>query len=494
MSAFCRHSSFFDPFAEGNVVEDSDIFPKAKVLSGLHIDAPPPYSTLKSVLNIASAKVIHLPNDSEANGSFPLTYNAHNNLVIHGQGTVIANCTGPISLLFSFSTEDQSKSSLYAEITETSVQFSYGPTAPHGSIGYLPPDRVLIKGDIIKQPVDGASPEREAKPTIMPMFLRPEMPYTARYWLSIDHNNGILLFGRDYANLALALYEARLKQYVDPGVWHWIDDNTYQRKLTILQHAFIDNVSIVNVQQKGGNLTAPPLQLVSQPLPVVQKLPPIIVPSESITLDQLAVGSATVPANLSAECQRLYANVAGANILLDTPDFPEFSQAIECSVNTEGLLCQKLLKKKAKKDYKNTYLRITLGANLGNSPGPPYVLEIWPAMHASPIHNHGDSHAVIKVLHGKIKAYYFTSLYNASPIGPPAKLEKGDITWIDPENYQCYSYGKDDVRHYEAFDYIDKETDKLIPQFKPNTDMRYDEFKAALQEEWSQRWAQTPNV
>lgn len=130
----------------------------------------------------------------------------------------------------------------------------------------------------------------------------------------------------------------------------------------------------------------PPLQLVYQPLPVVSKKPPIIVPNESITLDQLAAGSVTVPANLSTECQRLYANVAGPNILLNTPDFPDFSTAIERSVNTEGLLCQKLLKAKStelgKDDYKSTYLRVTLGADLGDSPGPPFVLEIWPALHA----------------------------------------------------------------------------------------------------------------
>ena len=125
---------------------------------------------------------------------------------------------------------------------------------------------------------------------------------------------------------------------------------------------------------------------------------------------------------------------------------------------------------------------------------------------SSPIHNHGDAHAVIKVLHGKIKAYYFTSLYDAMPIGPPARLEKGDITWIDPENYQvhqlsnesgslilclisetlpvltcttdrdgsvcctiqCYSYGAKDTRHYEAFDYINEETHNVIKHFEPN--------------------------
>jgi len=71
---------------------------------------------------------------------------------------------------------------------------------------------------------------------------------------------------------------------------------------------------------------------------------------------------------------------------------------------------------------------------------PPLLLTGWRGIwfFRSPVHNHADSHAVIKVLHGKIKAYYFTSLYDAQPIGPPANLEKGDITWIDPKNYQVH--------------------------------------------------------
>lgn len=44
-----------------------------------------------------------------------------------------------------------------------------------------------------------------------------------------------------------------------------------------------------------------------------------------------------------------------------------------------------------------TYLRITLGQSLGNSPGQPYVVEIWPPGHYSSIHDHGDACAVIKV-------------------------------------------------------------------------------------------------
>lgn len=209
MSVFMDHyySSFYDPFAEGNVVESSDVFPNEKALSLVHIDAPPPYSTLKSIINVVTAKDT-APSGSEAN-DLPLTYNASTNLDIQGQGTVVANCTQPICLLFSFSTNDPSQSSLYAQITENSVDFWYGPTPPKGSTGYLPPDRVEIQGKIINT---------------TPTFLRPDNPYSARYWFSVDHKNGILRFGRDYTNLALTLYEARLKEKVDPGVWHWIDD------------------------------------------------------------------------------------------------------------------------------------------------------------------------------------------------------------------------------------------------------------------------------
>ncbi|KAJ7071430.1 hypothetical protein C8F01DRAFT_433764 [Mycena amicta] len=479
-----RYAAFFDPFAPGNVVQTSDVFPETKVFALPHVDAPPPYSpSQKSVLTVVTAASAS-PDSNTSDASF-LTYNARTNLRIQGQGTVIANSTGPLSLLFAFSTKDVSKPTLYIQITENTVDFWYGPSPPQGSAGFLPADRVAIEGRVM-----GLSTNT---------FLRPGMPYPARYWVSVDHKNGILRFGRDYANLSMAMYEAQLKQRVPPGVNHWKNE----------KYAFIDELTTVTVQQTGGSLTAAPLQLIYQPLPIVEKLPPIIVANDQITLEQLATGSVTVPANLSPECQRLYSNVAGMNIQLDTPDFPEFSRAIQRSVNTEGLLCQTLLKQKAgefgKDDYQTTYLRITLGSDLGNSPGPPYVLEIWPAMHASPIHNHGNSHAVIKVLTGKIKSYYFTSLYEGLPVGPPANLEKGDVTWLDPNNFQvhqlsnenrdgaicctiqCYSYGAKDSRHYEAFDYVNSDTHKVIEHFEPNSDMSFLEFKRAIKEEWAKR-------
>ena len=41
------------------------------------------------------------------------------------------------------------------------------------------------------------------------------------------------------------------------------------------------------------------------------------------------------------------------------------------SIETEGALLNTTLKRKA-------YLRITMGKGRGESPGIPYVLEIWP--------------------------------------------------------------------------------------------------------------------
>jgi hypothetical protein len=130
-------------------------------------------------------------------------------------------------------------------------------------------------------------------------------------------------------------------------------------------------------------------------------LSPYVISNQNISLLDLERGVYTTPANLPAACQTLYGNVAGPDITLDTPQFPDFSKAIQRSVSTEGLLGYKLLKAKSSEfgheDFLGTYLRITLGYNLGDSPGVPYVLEIWPINHYSPIHDHGDANAVIKV-------------------------------------------------------------------------------------------------
>jgi hypothetical protein len=111
-------------------------------------------------------------------------------------------------------------------------------------------------------------------------------------------------------------------------------------------------------------------EMVVDPFPLVRDLPPYVIKDQDVTLDDLESGIVTVIANLPEACQVLYRNVAGPNIALDTPDFPDFSQAIERSVRTEGLVGHNLLIKKAKNhgggesNFLGTYLRITIGTNL----------------------------------------------------------------------------------------------------------------------------------
>ncbi|KIJ51964.1 hypothetical protein M422DRAFT_223367 [Sphaerobolus stellatus SS14] len=307
-----------------------------------------------------------------------------------------------------------------------------------------------------------------------------------KHWLSIDKTRGKLRYGRGYCTAALVLLEVELKWEDKKKVWHFLDN----------KWAWLHHLQVVQISKSSKPPTI-------SAFPLVRDVSPYIIKDQDITLDDLENGFATVFANLPEVCQTLYHNVAGPNILLDTPDFPDFSSAIEHSVNTEGCVAYNLLREKASKpghDIVNTYLRITIGPPLGNSPGIPYVLEIWPAQHQSPIHDHGDACAIIKVLHGSIMAYYFESLKNPLSIGQGAKLKKGDVTWISSDNYQVhqlrnesmegkvcctiqsYQYAKGDKKHCEVFHFLSD--DKVVDNFVPNSDMSFGNFKEAIKTEW----------
>lgn len=111
------------------------------------------------------------------------------------------------------------------------------------------------------------------------------------------------------------------------------------------------------------------------------------------------------------EGRRLYANVGGTKVELSTEDVA----AINYSLDTEGCALHEKLKAKSIASYgipnsKMTYIRATIGVNRGDSTGVPYVLEIWPKEHSSPVHMHGDAVAVIKVLHGSLVCSWFNPL------------------------------------------------------------------------------------
>jgi hypothetical protein len=211
-------------------------------------------------------------------------------------------------------------------------------------------------------------------------------------------------------------------------------------------------------------------------------------------------------ANLSITSQKLYNCISGKSFNLATPDFPDFVRAIEYSIATPGRWCYERLKQKASEfgtyEPLKTYLRITLGENNGESPGVPYVMEIWPPAHYSPIHNHGGSSAVIRVLNGAINVRLFPFLGSAHAFGT-AVFKKEDVTWISPAlnqvhqlmnhgsstciTIQCYMYETADTKHYDYFDYLD--SDKAVQKFEPDSDMGFISFKAMMKAEWAEKVA-----
>jgi predicted metal-dependent enzyme (double-stranded beta helix superfamily) len=89
-------------------------------------------------------------------------------------------------------------------------------------------------------------------------------------------------------------------------------------------------------------------------------------------------------------------------------------------------------------------------------------MEIWPAGHRSPIHNHGGADAVIKVLHGEIcvSLYRMLSRFHQQPFARMS-FAAGEVTWITPRlnqthmlrnetreacvTVQCYTYPESDT-------------------------------------------------
>ncbi|HEY0027626.1 MAG TPA: cysteine dioxygenase family protein [Allosphingosinicella sp.] len=305
------------------------------------------------------------------------------------------------------------------------------------------------------------------------------------YWFSFDCHNRLIRYGKGEMRLGTMLADCFLerpkKGAEDP--WDWISE-------------------IAQVE-----VAAPLTDFVDRwKDPVTVELPMRVVSHDSITMDDIAYGRVTVPASLTATCQKLYDNVAGARFILDTPDFPEFSSAIKASILDKDGWCAKVLEQKANEfgthDPDMTYLRITLGTNQGESPGIPFVMEIWPSGNYSPIHNHGGADAVIRVLHGEITVSLYPFLAPEEQTAFATKtFVKEDVTWISPRlnqvhklhnldpaepciTIQCYLYGDDNDSHWPYFDYIGNGD---IEHFDPNSDADFLTFKELMKKEWAGR-------
>jgi hypothetical protein len=303
----------------------------------------------------------------------------------------------------------------------------------------------------------------------------------AYYWFSIDSQNQQLYAGIGETRLDTVIYQ-----------FEFVKKSGTTRD-------FLSSLTQVDISEG-----VKPLRLLRDP--ITMPVPMLIKASETLTMNDVAEGKILPSASLTPVNKKLYDYVSGKNFVLDDKDFPDFSKAIEHSILTPGLWCNTRLKEKStefSKDKPNlleTYLRITMGQNNGESPGSPYVLEIWPIGHYSPVHSHAGANAIIRVLHGNIHVRLFPYLSPKVQSFGSATFKKDDITWvnttlnqthqlINPKSnnktcitIQCYMYDEADNGHYDYFDYID--ADGIKQQYEPDSDMDFLKFKALMKEEW----------
>ena len=305
------------------------------------------------------------------------------------------------------------------------------------------------------------------------------------YWFSLDAQNQRL-----YAGYGEARFETK----------------TYEYQFAHKHKEFLDGLDTIKIKDTELD----PIRLLRDP--IVHPIPMYVLGMNEISINHIASNKIIPSASLPAVGQQLYNCVSGKNFVLNDKDFPDFSNAIEYSIKTPGLWCYNTLLEKSTEfnpdtpNIKETYLRITLNQNNGESPGVPYVMEIWPVGHYSPIHNHSNANAIIRVLHGSINVSLFPFLcQDISGIEPFGNIDfvKDDITWISknlnqthqllnlPTNkktcitIQCYMYDDSDTTHYEYFDYLDNKGKKQ--QYEPDSDMDFIHFKQLMKLEWSKR-------
>jgi hypothetical protein len=312
----------------------------------------------------------------------------------------------------------------------------------------------------------------------------------AYYWISLDSQNQRIYVG---------IGESRIENILYQYQWNWTPEQNNYRKDNKL---FLESLYYIDILS-----TIIPISVLRDP--ITKNVPMYVLDTDSLSIDDVASGIYLPSSNLDNINKKLYDCISGKNFILDDDSFPDFSKAIEYSIKTPGLWCyDKLLQKstefnKDKGNILETYLRITLGENNGESPGIPYVIEIWPVGHYSPIHSHAGANAIIRVLHGSINVSLFSFLSNKhSELEPFNRVDfnKGDITWISPslnqvhqlknlENnsdtcitIQCYMYDLENKSHYDYFDYIDANGN--VQQSEPDSDMDFVNFKKIIKDEW----------
>lgn len=346
------------------------------------------------------------------------------------------------------------------------------------------------------------------------------------YWLSFDRDNLVVKYGKGYfmeettllSHSFLAGMDVReqdkkrcaMKNLFGPQVTKVIEFHDFlpKQKLHTTQveyHQAANSLKDIESNPAGSDTNTPQVEEVADisdkvefyPQPLIVNWPFAVSDSSTATLFELDKNECTFTASLPPECQELYTNISSANISLDwtTNDQDsryKFSDAIRYSLETEGKILNTKLRSKRMK-----YIRVTVGPSHATSPGIPYVLELWPRNEGSPVHSHGNTYGIIKVLHGGVRVEIFNK--DMKTLIKHFDVREGDVTWMSPHWYQshrlfndtsdfcatlqCYRYGMADQRMWPYFDYVSEDGSR--GEFFPNSDFTFSGLHRALLEEYS---------
>ena len=211
-------------------------------------------------------------------------------------------------------------------------------------------------------------------------------------------------------------------------------------------------------RQAGRGAPAPLLTVSPHPLPNAAPSPLAAPAGWGSSLAALADPAAPVPAALlPPTCAAVVACLAAPGLGLP----PGLAAAIAASLASPSGLLRRTLAAKAARGAPG-YLRVGVAPRCGGlAPGEPFVLELWPAGSASPVHGHGGCCGGFVVLHGACTLRTFNSLDGGEPaaLAPPSTTTTtttttapttrpplfegvcppGTVGWFDHTRHQVHS-------------------------------------------------------
>ncbi|KAK9805001.1 hypothetical protein WJX73_010927 [Symbiochloris irregularis] len=263
-------------------------------------------------------------------------------------------------------------------------------------------------------------------------------PGLTSYWLSLDVK-GMVHYGQGYHMEETTMLSCCLCGNEDLGI------DVASIKL-LASHAKLVRLHAPQLDaplQAGSSHGA----VTFERCPLTHNPPPIIKPSSGLCLLDLGWQQGIPSCCLPSPCKVLYEQLSSPAMTLDhLPSLHgTLREAIRHSLATPGALLHTAVKAKAGRRFaggpsKQCYIRVGVSRCRGLSPGEPFVLEIWPSGHFSPVHNHGLAFGVTRVLHGSITVRVFNKhLHREKPQQLQQHcLQEGQLTWFSPNWYQTH--------------------------------------------------------